>query len=189
MHIRRHVCVFMQIRSAWLYSMCARLLTLKRLSLCMRISVWLWVCFSERLRGEGSPLFNKKFNIVSFGLDNTFWCGPVTRQRDGCKYFGGCQYVYQNNIKREWNNITFLSLFRENKLHCQYCFVKFHQRQWNSQSGFYRGYWSRVQMQHNCIERCDILLYVWFLEVNLNPGTELQMCLCVFECVSVCLNS
>lgn len=104
----------------------------KHLFVCMRACecVCLCVCFNEWIKGEGSPLCNKKCNIVFFAPDNTFWQEAVTRRRDRCKYFGALE-IHHNNSKRKWNNITFPSLFQENKLHCQYRFVKFHQRQWN----------------------------------------------------------
>lgn len=80
------------------------------------------VCIGKWVKGEGWPLLDTKCDIV--------FMETVNRQRDGCKYLVLGKYI-TITVAGGWNNIAFPFLLRENKLHCQYRFVRFHWRQWH----------------------------------------------------------
>lgn len=126
--------------------------------------------------------------------DNIFWC--ETRDTEiGRKCFHAWEHISHNNSDSKWNNIP--SLFQPNKLHCQYCFVTFHQRQWNLLNRVWFFFFSFCcflllffllqegieadLMQHNCIERiaisCIMTLFD-FLNRGLSPGGNSGCGLC-----------
>lgn len=132
------------------------------LYMCVWVCVWFSFFFNEWIKGEGSLLFNKKCNIVFLSLDNVFWHGTVTRQRDRCKYFGGWQYItitarasetilrfpFYSGKKRCIVNIILSNSFRDSEISRAPLFTE--------------GNWSRLLMRHNYIESCDILHYYTF---------------------------
>lgn len=131
--------------------------------------------------------------LFSSPLDNIFWHGTVTRPRDRCQYFGAWKYI--TITAREWNNITFPSLFQENELHCRYRFVKCFQRQWNLMShillnGIEADLWCSTIASRDVIYG-DVLWYnfiFWTGAKLQEEATEVSLCVYIYSmCVYVCL--
>lgn len=122
--------------------------------------------------------------ITYSGMRQQVW------QRDGLHFW--CLEIHHNKSKREWNNITFPSLFQKNKLHCQYRFVKFHQRQWNLlshiylQEGIEANFWcSTIALRD--MRNCTVLLHFLFSELGLNSKKKATVCVYIKYILCVCV--